>query len=228
MVTIDVFKFSELTPQAKKIARDWYIDKSECDNDNIRTDLKEAMRDILCKAGFTEMQIGYNLNYCQGDGVAFFGKIDLNEYLAARDGRDLNMINVSMCDPKFDPYKLSIVDKIRLTNKHPELGEILKREKCKVLFTPLGDQCVNYEIRHIGRYYHKNSMEVEADTRLVGADSLIGDIHQEITAKIKDLSYEMEKKGYEIIDWYHSDEYVDEQCEQVALFNDDGVFMEWR
>ena len=75
---IKVFKFEELSEEAKEVARNWY--KGCMDNDfYFETEhIKEDFQYELEKLGYPTNKIEFSLSYSQGDGVAFYGHIDLS------------------------------------------------------------------------------------------------------------------------------------------------------
>jgi len=72
----EVFKYQELSSEAKEKARDHYRE-SMFDADHI----SEQFKSILVERGFKDsggaFDVNWSLGYCQGDGVCFWGHIDL-------------------------------------------------------------------------------------------------------------------------------------------------------
>lgn len=77
--TIDVYKFEELSPQAKKHAMEKTRQYLMEDYDSKR--LTESFAEQLDEVGLPSDKIYWQLSYSQGDGVGFYGRIDLDEYL---------------------------------------------------------------------------------------------------------------------------------------------------
>lgn len=83
----EVFTFKELSPKAKERAleryRDHMWDQGETD------DLSDQFKSILSERGFKNPDVGWSLGYNQGDGVCFWGDIDLPKFFEwARRGDD--------------------------------------------------------------------------------------------------------------------------------------------
>ena len=73
-----VYKFNELTDEAKEKVKEWYLD-GQCDLSYIFTeDLKE---DLHCLFGKNDLDVQYSLGYCQGDGLNIYGKINAENIL---------------------------------------------------------------------------------------------------------------------------------------------------
>ena len=72
--TINICTFNELSDEAKEKAREWYRDgDSEMTSDQFEYRLEEL--------GLPNKDIRWSLSCCQGDGVAFYGELDIEEYL---------------------------------------------------------------------------------------------------------------------------------------------------
>lgn len=201
-------KFNELSKHAKEKVREWYC--YEYCEDIIKYDLRERFQEMLKSNGFLNMKVYWSLGYCQGDGVAFGGNLDVGEYLAINYS-NVEMRNVDMANPEFDPYQLPLVDKIKLVQKYPEFEPILDGEKYRKAYE--NDNKIWGKITHSGRYYHEKSMEVSCEC--YGDDEEIDDLNDEIEKEIEshiiNLSIEMRYEGYNIINSYYDidDEYLD-------------------
>lgn len=78
--TATSYKFHELSPKAKERAiekgRQWLWDDVDA------KDLTEWFSERLEEVGLPSEDVRWRLSYSQGDGVAFYGKMDLEEYVA--------------------------------------------------------------------------------------------------------------------------------------------------
>jgi hypothetical protein len=72
--TINVYKFSELSEkvQAKVIERRQERNASDFESSN----LTDQFDEIITEKGYTDMILRWSLGWCQGDGVAFYGKLN--------------------------------------------------------------------------------------------------------------------------------------------------------
>lgn len=85
--------------------------------------------------------------------------------------------------------------------------------------------CLSVDIKHEGHYYHWNSMRVEIDNcdynyETPAQEECIVMLREAIAEDCKDTSHRLEKKGYEILEGYDSDEYIKE-----TLGNSDTKYM---
>jgi hypothetical protein len=82
-VEFDVFKYEELGEKAKKRAKEKYgdtFDYSDC--------VTSEFECVLQQYGYGDCKLEWSLGYCQGDGVAFYGKVDVEDWWRKR-GRTL-------------------------------------------------------------------------------------------------------------------------------------------
>lgn len=66
-----VYKFNELSVEAKEKVKQWYLNGQE--SYIFTEDVKE---DLNCLFGDNELDVQYSLGYCQGDGFNIYGKVD--------------------------------------------------------------------------------------------------------------------------------------------------------
>ena len=73
-----LYKFEELSEEAKATAcRDYREDGVHIDAEIINEIFKEKLESL----GLPNDNVNWSLSYCQGDGVAFYGQVDLEKYL---------------------------------------------------------------------------------------------------------------------------------------------------
>jgi hypothetical protein len=77
-----VYKFEELSKEAKERAiQDWIEQGYTWDSHN-SDNLSHTFKEILIDKGFGDnVEVYWSLGYCQGDGVCFSGYLDLNKFL---------------------------------------------------------------------------------------------------------------------------------------------------
>lgn len=82
MREIKLFNFSELSKEAQaKAIEDWRNNGNAFDNCSADI-LTDKFREELKSYGFDDdVRVEWSLSYCQGDGVAFYGSIDLEKVL---------------------------------------------------------------------------------------------------------------------------------------------------
>ena len=72
-VTVDykVYKYDELSAEAKEKVKQWYLETQ--DSYGFTEDVKE---DLKCLFGDNDLDVQYQLSYCQGDGFNISGEVD--------------------------------------------------------------------------------------------------------------------------------------------------------
>jgi hypothetical protein len=81
--TVTVYKFSELNPKAQKQAIEDYQRVQGENFDSKR--LTENFAERLDEVGLPSKKVNWSLSSSQGDGVAFYGLINLREYVKKND-----------------------------------------------------------------------------------------------------------------------------------------------
>jgi len=78
---IEVYEFDELSPKAKEKAITTYRHAGYAWDQSDTDMLTEFFQDELRALGLPTEDIRWRISYSQGDGVAFYGEFDLEEYL---------------------------------------------------------------------------------------------------------------------------------------------------
>jgi hypothetical protein len=191
---VELFTFDELSKKAKARAikdfaddpeKTWDYDDSERLTEMFEEDLKEHY-------GLGKLEVNWSLGYCQGDGVCFHGTVDIPKFIKAEKQMK-----------KFQ--KVVWLDGQGLIS-----AQITNRER---------------------QYCHYNSMAVEIDFRggeEVGPkgprewspraepedlEKLVVEFEEYLKERVKEISREMEKSGYEEIEYHRSDDYISELLE---------------
>jgi hypothetical protein len=157
--------------------------------------ITEWFTDVLLEQhGIDEVQVNWSLSCCQGDGVAFYGKPSLDK-MAEKD----------------EEIKL-VLDQIR--DIDPD---------CSLYLTITSNS---------NHYCHWNTMDIEieddidlnlSDTEVGTIEHLILFLKAKIDKKVKNISKELEKLGYEDIENQHSDESIQDFIEANEFrFTKDG------
>lgn len=183
--TIEIFKFDELSEEAKEVARKNYRkflnEDFYYESDTITQNMEEYI-DSKSNRLIDDLKIRWSLSCCQGDGVSFTGTI------ASRK---------------------NIIAFLKL---------ILNRDltKNEMLVAKLIDS-INFERNAYCHYCHERSVTTEiyidGDCGYIDMphiDRIIEVFIQKIEAWRIALCRELEKGGYESIDFYNSNEYIDE------------------
>ena len=70
-VNYEVYSYNELTDEAKEVVKRWWLDGQ--DSYGFTEDVKE---DLKCLFGDNDLDVQYQLLYCQGDGFNISGEVD--------------------------------------------------------------------------------------------------------------------------------------------------------
>lgn len=70
-VNYEVYKYNELSDEAKEVVKKWWLDGQ--DSYGFTEDVKE---DLKCLFGDNDLDVQYQLSYCQGDGFNISGEVD--------------------------------------------------------------------------------------------------------------------------------------------------------
>lgn len=116
-VTVDyeVYKYNELSAEAKEKVKQWYLETQDSYG---FTDMVEE--DLNCLFSNNDLNVQYSLSYCQGDGFNIYGEVDTEDIFSCleehRGGTQL---------AKFENY---LTDKEKKTILH-YAGEVGRKIK---------------------------------------------------------------------------------------------------
>jgi hypothetical protein len=191
-----VYYFEELNEEAKKKAIEDFRRRGtwkQWDNENLSKYFKERLREY---GFYNDVQIEFSLGYCQGDGVAFYGEIYFSKWL--KNHQD-----------------------------HFTKKELKRLEWLNNVF---GIEVSTTRNSYGYHYSHYNTMDIE-----VTCDRYIdlrdGDLLDEVLNKVEELledevvelSCDLERIGYEEIEYKNSDEYIIESIiANEYEFTEDG------
>lgn len=212
------YEFLELDGDVREAIKEQYIYGDGWGPDS--EDLTELFDNELEHRGLSGLTAQYSLSYCQGDGVAFDGRVDLDEVL----------------DPEFAHIQVMLAE-------HRHGGVV---DGVHVTWAvPLQDVRVHLTQRD-SHYTHWNSFDVDICEALTEVCEIgkgcedCGDwgtltrhddtgceflkpIDEALTQYFQDLSRKFEKLGYAEIDFYQSDEYFSDYFDERAAFLEDGT-----
>ena len=98
--TIKAYKFEELTEDVKSTVCNRF---AEIDNYSISEKITDDFKEYLTENAsyFTDINVNWSLSNCQGDGVSFSAKVDLNKYLKLYHPKIKNSIFDALCNYVF-------------------------------------------------------------------------------------------------------------------------------
>jgi hypothetical protein len=191
--TIKLYKFNELdaTAQERAIEKwrediDWSIN-SEMISEDFKYDLYE-------KYDYPNDDVEWSLSHCQGDGVAFYGRVDNVWDLASRL---LTQSEFDLLVNHQDDFDLSIE---------------ITRNGWASHYAHWNTMDVYLEL-----YEHEEGVLTDV------VRDVIDRFHKLVEQDVKDVSRTLEKEGYDQIEHLESDEYIrQELTENEAEFTSDG------
>ncbi len=190
--TMTLYKFKELAPEARERA---VQDAREAEAELFDAD--DFKDNVLCEPAAYHHRVktaecNFSLNYCQGDGVAFYGAFDLDFFMAP----------------------------VKSGDGPPGGGELAAdRRAIQALVRKLtrADVTLHVKVDKINpRYDHYNSMQVavEADNvRTAKQEAMVEQVQKLLDQYMTDVSHAVEKIGYEELDYRSSDEVIVENLE---------------
>lgn len=192
-IEIKILTFEELTPEAQQVAINWLRNLKQEDS-NLLCMFNEYAHEQLKEKGFINPQISYSLSYSQGDGLSF--KADKYEHL--------EQLFIEVLGPGKE-----------------KTAQILA-ENCTQKFTGnTGHYC----------YAHRNQIDLYLEnytssinvTNTNNIDAVIQKVLTKLENLYLEICGELEKQGYNEIDYQLSDECLKE--ENIANdyeFTEDG------
>ncbi|MDQ3748828.1 MAG: hypothetical protein M3367_07430 [Acidobacteriota bacterium] len=199
--------FLELSTEAQEFA----VSEERNSSDRFDWDdaefLTEDFKTQLAELGFEEMEVYWSLGYCQGDGVAFYGRVHL-ESLKEKDRRAKKLI--AALEAAGDELYIEITG----ANGH---------------YHHWNSMSVEIE-------FENETDDEDLLARLkIARPVLRENLEEYLAEKVKDISRELEKSGYAEIEYcYNEDAIRNELQEREHLYEKDGAraitefeFCEW-
>ena len=180
-----LYKIDKLEPHTRRLAMERFQERRNKTWDSFDTETVSEPMEYKLKEhyGITDCELTWSLSCCQGDGVAFKGKPDITKWAEK------------------DEYLAGLISEL-------ESWSILSG------FEP-PEYSVGITIH--GNYSHWNSMTVELvnETEWDGTEDVVVplmdrvcDINDYLNKAVKDISRDLERIGYDEIDYQSSEEYL--------------------
>lgn len=198
-VEVELFKFEELSEDAKERARERY--RRHLDDDfSFEADcITDSFMETVEEHGYYHRAIQCSLSCSQGDGVNFPGDVDLDVVLPR-----------VLTEKELSRYKLIV--KAGMYFREFKVRDNRRYTYYAGIDYEIDDNC---EKGHWG--YDKNC--VYHDCKRVYA--FMEKVAEKVIRDAEKLAHKLERKGYDSIDYYYSDEYVDD-----SLIGNDYDFTE--
>ena len=204
-IGVNVYSVDELDKDVKARVLDMFRDDL---NDVVISEIEHKFEKLLEEYGYPTDDIRYRLTYCQGDGVAFYGTINLENFIFNR-----------FLDLSEDLTK----DDLRRINYIVKEGLCIHIEKSQSfhLYDHYNTMIVWEE--DADAYMHEDSSKKDIDNMIISVKKLREFIEDDIV----NLSIKMESIGYDIIEEYKSDKSVEDYLNWCDLyFTEDGTMID--
>jgi len=201
------YRYSELNDKAKAAAREWWRGEGWLDSGQLRELLETDLRDHF---GITDCKLFYSLGSCQGDGVAFEGRPDLEEWAKHDEHIAAALGQMTLWVVAHRVEEFNLLCKIS-HHGHYYHWNSMDVAISRDLWPPDdigGDQWAEMED---------------------GFNQILVALQEYCDERIKKISREMEQTGYDEIEYEQSDEYIDEHLEASDahyLWEENGEFLE--
>jgi DNA-dependent RNA polymerase auxiliary subunit epsilon len=187
-ITKSIYTFNELNPEAKQKAINDYIEGIDW---SIESEyITEVFQDELSNLGYPNHDTPWSLNYSQGDGVAFYGQVDVEN--VAR--RLLNEDNYNFLMEMLDEIKLEFDIVKNSFGYHYSHYNTMSVEMELVEWSDRLDFDGGSDLEEVDRNLSQKVVVV--------ANELWGAIRRDVV----ETSQRLEKIGYEMIEGVQSEE----------------------
>ena len=202
-IGMNVYSINELEKDVKAKV----LDRHRYDfNDIVNLDIQDEFKQRLEEKGYPTDDIRYSLNYCQGDGMAFYGTIDLEEFIEKRHKELEESLS------KHDLRRVKYIAKEGLTID-------IRKSRYFHLYDHYNTMIVEVN-GYVDEYmsYRAKDSDVEEMTNSVY------ELEEFIKYDVKNISGELESIGYDIAESYENDEHIIEYLEENNYyFTKDGI-----
>lgn len=209
---ITIYKFEELSDKARQNAINKYRESMDwqIESEFITEKFVEKLSDM----GYPIDDLEWRLNYSQGDGVAFYGEIDIDKVMdrLRRKSYDLN----------YDLYRAIDSENLTITAR-------IYRNSFGYRYSHYNTMKVEIDgdsIETMMEYLYKD-LDSDTDEYVDKYNEIYDfllDLRDCIHNDIENVSKQLEKEGYNDIEYYSSDEYITETLiANEYEFTEDGV-----
>jgi hypothetical protein len=188
--------FEELSDVAQEFAIENERNSGRRFNEDDAAFLTEDFQNQLAEKGFEAVKVFWSLGYCQGDGVAFYGRVYTDD-LKAKDSNAKTLIE-------------------RLEKAAEEIS---------IEITGANSWCHHRNSMTLEIDFESETDEENLPSRFkIALPVWREELENYLSEKIKVISSELEKSGYSEIDYRYSDEVIrQELSEREDLYEKDGT-----
>jgi hypothetical protein len=182
-----VFTFNELSPEAQDKAIQDHIEATDwsLESEFISEDFKYQLMDL----GYPTDEVPWSLNYCQGDGVAFYGMVDVSA-VAKR-----------LLEPSEYEFLMDIRDEIRLDYEIVKNSFGYHYSHWNTMNVEMTLESYSDRLDFDG--YGDDEVDTELSEKV---EQLVLKLEELISDDIKSVSRKLEKSGYESIDYIQNED----------------------
>lgn len=190
-----IYKFEELSPEAKERAIAEYKDRGWDWDEHDTQMLEEYFQEQLEEIGLPGGDIRWRLNYSQGDGVAFYGKVDIKEYVLKN-----NLATPSKYLPLIDA----------IANDEAEVVIEIEKRQAYHMYDHWNTMVVSSNVNTYGDPGIPGGKRWPKRVGRPAIERLTHKLTEIIREQVKEISHKFEKAGYEEIEYKSSDEVISE------------------
>jgi len=205
---IEIYTFAELSPEAKERAIREYRDRGWAWDEADSKMLSEFFAEELEALGLPTEDIRWRLDYSSGDGVAFYGKVDLADYIQK------NSLT------KFEPIITAI------ENDEARIEIAIEKRQAFHMYDHWNTMVVTAEVDTYGEPRVGGRKRWPIRLGPVAIERMARELMAHLQDQVKDVSKRLEKSGYENIDYRESDQDITENIiANEYEFDEDGSFL---
>ena len=188
--------FSELSREAQDFAIENERNSGTRFDDDDATFLTEDFQYQLAEKGFEAVKVFWSLGYCQGDGVAFYGRVYADDLKAK------------------DAYAGKLIERLEMAG-----------EEISIEITGANSWYHQRNSMTVETDFENETDEEDLPVRLKIALPVWREEFEDYLAdKVKEISDELEKSGYAEIDYRYQDETIKQDLsERECLYEKDGT-----
>jgi hypothetical protein len=208
MREMTVFNYSELNAEAQEKARDEFRNNREYhyESEYIKENFEEYLREL----GLPHEDVEFSLSYCQGDGVAFYGRVNTTaDLLDKLDLTDDSRMFIEQAQGSGWTIDADIV-RNSWANRYAHWNtmnvETYVDDAASIAEDVFEDDLSEFEG---GTDEYSEQLAHYVDLIEIALDEL----ETALTQYVQDTSRELEAQGYAEYEYYDSDEYIAEELE---------------
>lgn len=188
--------FDELSEEAKESVIENEKNSGRRFNDDDAAFLTEDFQNQLTEKGFEAVKVFWSLGYCQGDGVAFYGRVYADDLKAK------------------DPEAKKLIERLEKAG-----------EEISIEITGANNWYHHRNSMTVEIDFENELEEDDLRSRLkIALPALREEFEDYLSEKVKEISTELEKAGYAEIDYRYEDETIRQDLgESENLYEKDGT-----